>query len=201
MWNSSTGVNDACIAASVGQEWRCIFAQYTYPHIATPTFIAEGAYDSWQMGNILKMPCHDCSGGKCKSTGCPAGTKANCCSNPDYTKAFLAYGALMKTTISEAIKTKPAGQVGAFVSACIVHCQTIFNEGWVERPDALLGSCESSVYELPYTNPDLAQCRHLQTRPMERLEGWGPQSSRGFQLVFFRAPRRGTDRHRQPRLS
>ena len=129
MWNSSTGVNDACIAASVGQEWRCIFAQYTYSHIATPTFIAEGAYDSWQMGNILKMPCRDCSGGKCTKAGCPAGTVANCCSNSDYTKAFLSYGVLMKSTISDAIKTKPADRVGAFVSACIVHCQTIFNEG------------------------------------------------------------------------
>ena len=32
MWNSSTGVNDACIAANNkgGSAWKCIFAQYTY---------------------------------------------------------------------------------------------------------------------------------------------------------------------------
>ena len=47
MWNSSTGVNNACIAANKGaEEWKCIFAQYTYPHIVTPTFVAEGGYDS-----------------------------------------------------------------------------------------------------------------------------------------------------------
>lgn len=29
MWNSSTGVNDACITANgEGEEWKCIFAQY-----------------------------------------------------------------------------------------------------------------------------------------------------------------------------
>jgi len=27
MWNSSTGVNDACIAANTAEPWKCIFAQ------------------------------------------------------------------------------------------------------------------------------------------------------------------------------
>eukprot|EP00040_Diaphanoeca_grandis_P028198 m.162258 g.162258 ORF g.162258 m.162258 type:complete len:518 (-) comp31270_c0_seq1:36-1589(-) len=131
MWNSSTGVNDACVAANAGDEgWRCIFAQYTYPHITTPTFVAEGAYDSWQMGNILKLPCHDCSGGKCSQNGgCPAGAVANCCNNASYTTSFLAYGVTMKDSIRTAVSSKPAGTSGAFVSGCIVHCQTIFNEG------------------------------------------------------------------------
>jgi len=131
MWNSSTGVNDACIAANPGdQAWRCIFAQYTYPHITTPTFIAEGAYDSWQMGNILYLPCHDCSGGKCTKTGgCPQGATANCCDNNTLTSAFLAYGVMMKETIRTAVNNKARSLAGAFVSGCIVHCQTIFNEG------------------------------------------------------------------------
>jgi hypothetical protein len=131
MWNSSAGVNDACIAAHPGQDaWRCIFAQYTFPHISTPTFIAEGGYDSWQLGNLLKLPCRDCSGGLCKMAGgCPAGTKANCCHNSSYTAAFLAYGVTMKSSIAKAVATKPHGSAGAFVSGCIVHCQTIFNEG------------------------------------------------------------------------
>lgn len=155
MWNSSTGVNDACVAANPGVEWRCIFAQvrqpppaaaspsgsslsrcgrpaaqYTFPHITTPTFIAEGGYDSWQLGNLLKLPCHDCSGGKCSAAGgCPAGTKADCCGNASYTDAFLAYGVQMKQSIRAAVAAKPAATVGAFVSGCIVHCQTIFNEG------------------------------------------------------------------------
>jgi len=130
MWNASTGVNDRCIASYQQQEhWRCIFAQYTYPHIVTPTFIAEGAYDSWQMGNILKLPCRDCSGGKCTASGCRAGAAANCCGNATYTSAFLAYGKAMSASIAAAVAGKPAGGGGAFVSGCIVHCQTIFNEG------------------------------------------------------------------------
>lgn len=52
MWNSTTGVNDACIAANSVEPWKCIFAQYTLPHIAADFFVAEGAYDSWQLGNV-----------------------------------------------------------------------------------------------------------------------------------------------------
>eukprot|EP00040_Diaphanoeca_grandis_P032659 m.198465 g.198465 ORF g.198465 m.198465 type:complete len:410 (-) comp32695_c3_seq1:82-1311(-) len=47
--NSTSGVNDACIAANVGMEWKCIFAEHTSPHIKTPIFPLQGEYDSWQM--------------------------------------------------------------------------------------------------------------------------------------------------------
>ena len=35
----------------------------------------------------------------------------------------------MKSSIAKAVGAKPAGTAGAFVSGCIVHCQTVFNEG------------------------------------------------------------------------
>ena len=47
--NSTSGVNDACIAANAGSEWKCIFAEHTSPHIKTPIFPLQGEYDSWQM--------------------------------------------------------------------------------------------------------------------------------------------------------
>jgi hypothetical protein len=47
--NSTSGVNDACIAANSGNEWKCIFAEHTAPHIQTPIFPLQGEYDSWQM--------------------------------------------------------------------------------------------------------------------------------------------------------
>ena len=42
LWNSSAGVNDACVLANAGHEWRCMFAQYTLPHVKTPLFVVEG---------------------------------------------------------------------------------------------------------------------------------------------------------------
>ena len=117
------GVNDACISANAAEPWRCIFAQYTLPHIKTPFFVAEGAYDSWQLGNLLQLPCRTCA----------EDGKADCCGNSTFTAAFLEYGTTMKSTIKTALATPPStvgpASRGAFVSACIVHCQTVFNEG------------------------------------------------------------------------
>ena len=47
--NSTSGVNDACIAGNAGNEWKCIFAEHTSPFIKTPIFPLQGEYDSWQM--------------------------------------------------------------------------------------------------------------------------------------------------------
>lgn len=47
--NASSGVNDGCIAANPGNEWMCVFAEHTSPHIQTPIFPLQGEYDSWQM--------------------------------------------------------------------------------------------------------------------------------------------------------
>jgi hypothetical protein len=47
--NSTSGVNDACIAAHPGTESQCMFAEHTAPHIQTPIFPLQSAYDSWQV--------------------------------------------------------------------------------------------------------------------------------------------------------
>jgi len=49
VFNSTSGVNQACIAANPGLEWKCIFAEHTSPHIKTPIFPLQAEYDSWQM--------------------------------------------------------------------------------------------------------------------------------------------------------
>ena len=52
MQNSSGGVNDACIASlPAGEQWRCIFANYSYAHSVTPMFPLQSSLDSWQMGS------------------------------------------------------------------------------------------------------------------------------------------------------
>ena len=47
-------VNAACVAATPpALRARCFMAQYTLPHIATPTFVVNSRVDEWQAQNIL----------------------------------------------------------------------------------------------------------------------------------------------------
>lgn len=59
MQNCSGGVNQACIKANADnkEEWKCFFAQYTEPHISSHFFGLNSQYDTWQLGNILQLPC------------------------------------------------------------------------------------------------------------------------------------------------
>ena len=63
LWNSTGGVNAACVAANKGQEERCIFAQHTLPHVATPLYVLEGMYDPWQLDKLVQL-----SGGPAPAT-------------------------------------------------------------------------------------------------------------------------------------
>jgi len=51
---SAAGLNAQCVAAHTasGDPEKCIFAQWTSQHIATPTFPLQSAYDSWQTNNV-----------------------------------------------------------------------------------------------------------------------------------------------------
>merc|ERR1719277_2826044 len=46
--NASAGVNQDCIAAHKGEEWKCMFAEHSAEHIRSPIFAMQSAYDSWQ---------------------------------------------------------------------------------------------------------------------------------------------------------
>ena len=52
--NSTSGVNDACIAGNAGSEWKCIFAEHTSPFITTPIFPLQGEYDSYASAPRLR---------------------------------------------------------------------------------------------------------------------------------------------------
>lgn len=58
-FNNITGgapgqVNAACVAATPpALRYRCFMAQYTLPHMATPTFVVNSRCDEWQAQNIL----------------------------------------------------------------------------------------------------------------------------------------------------
>jgi len=53
--NATSGVNQACIAAHkpTGDDWMCMFAEHTAPHISTPIFALQSKYDKWQAGHVL----------------------------------------------------------------------------------------------------------------------------------------------------
>lgn len=53
-------VNQACVAANADAPDNCMFAEHTFPHIKTPLFIQNSAYDSWQLLNIYftELPGH-----------------------------------------------------------------------------------------------------------------------------------------------
>ena len=60
MQNCGEGVNQACIKAMTpkNETWKCFMAQYTEPFITSPLFGLNSIYDSWQLANILQIPCH-----------------------------------------------------------------------------------------------------------------------------------------------
>ena len=59
MQNCTGGVNQDCVKAYApqGEDWRCFFPQYTEPHIKSKLFGLNSQYDTWQLGNILQLPC------------------------------------------------------------------------------------------------------------------------------------------------
>ena len=59
MQNCSEGVNQACIKAMTpkNETWKCFMAQYTEPFITSPLFGLNSIYDSWQLSQILQIPC------------------------------------------------------------------------------------------------------------------------------------------------
>ena len=59
MQNCSDGVNQDCIKdmSSNNETWKCFMAQYTEPYISSPLFGLNSIYDSWQLANILQLPC------------------------------------------------------------------------------------------------------------------------------------------------
>ena len=54
--NSKDGVNKKCsnYYNKQGEQWRCLFAEYTAPFIEVPIFILQSKFDNWALNNILR---------------------------------------------------------------------------------------------------------------------------------------------------
>ena len=59
MQNSTGGVNQKCIEAysSTNETWKCLSIQYAEPFTSSQLFALNSIYDSWQLANILQLPC------------------------------------------------------------------------------------------------------------------------------------------------
>jgi len=101
-----TQTNAACLAAytPANETWRCMFAEYVLPHIATPLYITQDLADSWQMHNILQLPC-DAS----KRASCTAAENA----------AVDAFRIDMLTALAPIFSSATNG---AYLSSCVQHC-------------------------------------------------------------------------------
>ena len=80
-------------------------------------FILEGAYDSWQLHNILGFPC------------ATYGQNLEHCSKAQ-NASLENYGVAMRASIRTALDSTGHHKQssGAFVSQCIIHVQSAFNE-------------------------------------------------------------------------
>ena len=87
MQNSTGGVNAKCIASlPQAEQWRCIFANYSYAHIEAPIFPLNSAIDAWQMGNIWKGD----SSGQCTRAGFKTCSASEIADLNSYMATFIA---------------------------------------------------------------------------------------------------------------
>lgn len=102
--NATEGVDASCIsyyqspesAPHMMETWRCMFAQYVAPHVKTPLFLAQSAYDFFQT-----------------KRGSVIGTD-------DSTQAKNDFGDSLRDAIKSTLLSQP--QHAAFIDACTRHC-------------------------------------------------------------------------------
>ena len=109
MQNSTRGVNSRCIASlPEAEQWKCIFANYSYAHTESDIFPMNSAIDSWQMGNIWKG-----------DASCARANFANCTASE--VEDLNGYMQAFETDMGRTPTFTKAGN-GAFIESCLEHC-------------------------------------------------------------------------------
>jgi O-palmitoleoyl-L-serine hydrolase len=106
-----------------GEEWKCIFSPYVLPHVTTPHFLINSAYDQWQMANVV-------GAGNSSFFKCAVGfPNASDCSERQIAQANRFHD----TMLSE-LKSTPSfhdeAQNGAFIHSCWSHCWAQSSKWW-----------------------------------------------------------------------
>ena len=137
-WNSSAALAPACLTAYPGEEWKCIFAQYTARFIATPTFLLNSRYDTCQLnvrrGAAPPFPSSASPSLRASPPRAPRTRRWQGCELglPDANKpwpqmaassraAAVAYASDFDAALA-ASGFASAPQHGGWVSSCLVHC-------------------------------------------------------------------------------
>ena len=127
-------VNADCVAATpAADRWQCFMAQYTYPHIATPTFILNSAVDEWQTSNIL-APNPDVSEyvstyapfKPCIAKPAPPGAGSGC--NATQWAQWDGYAEQFAAALNASLAATPAAYAahnGGFITSCPIHTTAI----------------------------------------------------------------------------
>ena len=97
-----SGIEPACRTANVGQEWRCIFAEYVFPFLKTPLFAVESLYDAWQIPNV---------------EGAEVCNTAACVNDPAKMAIFQGFRTQMLSALQPVIKTAK----GIWTDSCVAH--------------------------------------------------------------------------------
>merc|ERR1711957_323092 len=96
-------------AANTEEKWKCLMAPYIAPHIETPFFVMNSAYDAWQMHNILQTQC------------IPAPNRGPC--SADQNATMQSYHDKFVKDIASVTDGKPKN--GVYVDSCYVHEQNV----------------------------------------------------------------------------
>jgi hypothetical protein len=126
-------VNAACVAATPAAErYRCFMAQYTYPHVRTPTYMLNSKWDLWQLQNILAL---DADTSRHSSPYAPfvpclkdLVVSPTACNATQFAQ-FIGYGAQFEDALAAARAATPprpyATRHGGFITSCAIHSTAI----------------------------------------------------------------------------
>eukprot|EP00946_MAST-07B_sp_MAST-7B-sp1_P001554 g1554.t1 len=139
----------------------CIFAPVVFPFLTSKIFILEGRYDSWQLAHIMGFPC--ATYGE-RLDKCDAAQNAS----------LEAYGDAMVRSVARALASSAHHRrtAGAFVSQCIIHVQSAYNENHcVWHGDLVIhGATPHDTVSSWYFNDNM---HHATTTAMRRIENCG----------------------------
>jgi hypothetical protein len=109
-----------CVAAhtTTNDTWRCFFAEANLPYITTPLFVTQDLVDSWQMSNVLRIPCN-----------LRATTGPTVCNSTELA-AISAFRASMLAAYKPLL-TSPVN--GGYLSACYQHCHQNIDGVWEQE--------------------------------------------------------------------